>query len=336
MRKFLLMGIILTGFIYALPLLTQQLDGMGENPETQDMLAVHANSGNMSTVNGQNVQITVQVEGKPRQMNLEDYVMGVVSAEIAPTFPEEAIKAQAVAARTYAAYKLTNGRPEAHADADICDDYHHCAAYMDMKVQASGRWGKNAETYQNTIEKAVRETAGEVIIYEKKPIIAVFCAAAGEKTESSEDVWGSRVPYLTNVASPGGESCPKYQGKVTFSLTQFRDKISKAIPSANLTGAPNTWFKMSVRTAAGGIKTVKLGGVQVAGTDLREILGLNSTNFTIQFTKDSITFQTIGYGHGVGLSQYGARYMAEQGKSYQEILGHYYTGTKIEHWNGAK
>lgn len=139
-------------------------------------------------------------------------------------------------ARTYAAYKLVSGRPEAHADADVCDDYHHCAAYIDLAAEASGRWGSEAETYENAILDAVRATAGEVVTYEKEPIIAVFCAASGEKTESSADVWGSDVPYLQNVDSPGGDACPKYKGEVRFTAKQFRDKMAEAVPSADLTG----------------------------------------------------------------------------------------------------
>ncbi len=365
----------------AMPVLAQRVEGGGKPDRTQDVLSVHAENPSMSASGGQDVKITVQVDGEAREMLLEDYVAGVVAAEISPSFPEEALKAQAVAARTYAAYKQRTGRPEAHPDADVCDDYHHCAAYIDsfpeealkaqavaartyaaykqrtgrpeahpdadvcddyhhcaayidLAAEASGRWGSEAETCENAILSAVRATAGEVVTYEGEPIIAVFCAASGEKTESSADVWGSEVPYLQTVDSPGGEACPKYKGEVRFTAKEFREKISKALPSADLTGAPGTWFKASTRTAAGGVKTVRLGGVQVTGVDLRETLGLNSTNFTIKADADSITFQTTGYGHGVGLSQYGAKYLAEQGKGYQEILTHYYTGTTVEPWAG--
>lgn len=334
MRKIFVLGIILTGFIYAMPVLAQRVEGGGKPDRTQDVLSVHAENPSMSANGGQDVKITVQVDGEAREMLLEDYVAGVVAAEISPSFPEEALKAQAVAARTYAAYKQRTGRPEAHPDADVCDDYHHCAAYIDLAAEASGRWGSEAETCENAILSAVRATAGEVVTYEGEPIIAVFCAASGEKTESSADVWGSEVPYLQTVDSPGGEACPKYKGEVRFTAKEFREKISKALPSADLTGAPESWFKASTRTAAGGIKTVRLGGVQVTGVDLRETLGLNSTNFTIKADADSITFQTTGYGHGVGLSQYGAKYLAEQGKDYREILTHYYTGTAVEPWAG--
>ena len=327
MKKVLLLGLIFTGFIYILPVFVQRTEDAANSGAAQDALSVHAETAAGA---GDTKQITVQVDGKARQMGLEDYVAGVVAAEISPAFPAEALKAQAVAARTYAAYKLAAGRPEQHADADVCDDYHHCAAYIDLAAEASGRWGGAAQTYENAVLDAVKATEGEIVTYEGKPIIAVFCAASGEKTESAADVWGSDVPYLQNVDSPGGDACPKYRGEVRFSLTEFRGLMAKTVPAADLTGAPGTWFKASVRSSAGGIKTVKLGGVQVTGTALREALGLNSTNFTVQLTSDGIVFQTIGYGHGVGLSQYGAKYLAAQGEDYRAILAHYYTGTSVE------
>lgn len=332
MRKMMLMGLVLTGLIYALPVVVERIEYAGETENTQDMLSVHAETPELSMTDEQDVKITVQVDGTAREMALEDYVAGVVAAEIAPTFPTEALKAQAVAARTYAAYKLTAGRADAHPDADVCDDYHHCAAYLDLAAEASGRWGSEAGAYESAIVDAVRATRGQVVKYDGKPIIAVFCAAAGEKTEAAVDVWGSEVPYLQNVDSPGGADCPKYRGKVRFTAGEFRDKMAEAVPSADLTGAPGTWFAASERSPAGGIKTVRLGGVQVTGTDLRETLGLNSTNFTLEVTDDSITFLTTGYGHGVGLSQYGAKHLADAGKTYQDILTHYYVGTTVEKW----
>lgn len=328
MRKVILLGVVLTGFIYALPFVSGEMKNPTQNAMAQDIPNDHAEP--VAAAQGSNTQIVVQINGTPQQMDLEDYVAGVVAAEVPPTFPPEALKAQAVAARTYAAYKLASGRPEAHSEADVCDDYHHCAAYIDLAAEASGRWGNGAETYQNAILEAVRATAGEVVLYEGKPIIAVFSAAAAEKTESSADVWGNDVPYLQAVDSPGGEACPKYKGEVHFTAEEFRAIMAKSLPAAKLDGTPDTWFTASERSEAGGIKTATVGGVKVAGTDLRQALGLNSTNFTLRADKDSITFLTTGYGHGVGLSQYGAKYMAEQGKTYQEILTHYYIGTSIE------
>ena len=132
------------------------------------------------------------------------------------------------------------------------------------------------------------------------------------------------------MVSPGGTQYAGYESAVTLTADAFREKVAQTLPKADVSGKPDRWFASSVRSAAGGVKTVKLGGVTVEGTAVRALFGLQSTNFTITTTEDSITFHTIGYGHGVGLSQYGAKYMAEQGSDYTEILAHYYPHTELK------
>ncbi len=275
--------------------------------------------------------VIVSIDGTPVELPLEDYVQGVVTAEAPEDFPIEALRAQAVAARTYAVYKMSRGRPDEHPDADLCDDFNHCAAYRPPAVAtADGDGGVS------NIAQAVNDTKGIILTYEGSPVAAVFHCASGPRTESALDVWGENVPYLQSVVSPGGSSCDKYEGTVTISAKDFREKVGEAFPSANVSGPPETWFTSSNRTAGGAIKTVQLGDVEVEGTALRELFGLNSTNFTITTRNDKISFHTIGYGHCVGLSQYGARYMAEQGASFEEILKHYYTGCEINAESGAQ
>lgn len=157
----------------------------------------------------------------------------------------------------------------------------------------------------------------------------MFHCVSGPKTESAADVWGEDIPYLQSVVSPGGTQYAGYESAVTLTADAFREKVAQTLPKADVSGKPDRWFASSVRSAAGGVKTVKLGGVTVEGTAVRALFGLQSTNFTITTTEDSITFHTIGYGHGVGLSQYGAKYMAEQGYDYTEILAHYYPNTEL-------
>lgn len=267
--------------------------------------------------------VTVSIDGTPTELPLESYVEGVVAAEIPADFPREALRAQAVAARTYALCKLSRGRSAAHPDADLCDDYRHCAAYRSPAASVFASDGLSA------VRAAVQDTEGEILTSEGAPIAAVFHCVSGPRTESAADVWGEDVPYLQSVVSPGGTAFDGYESAVTVSADEFREKAGEAFPSADLSGAPDTWFKASVRSAAGGIKTVRLGGVTVEGTAVRELFGLRSTNFTVTTTDDSLTFHTIGYGHGVGLSQYGAKYMAENGADYREILAHYYPGTTL-------
>ena len=313
MRRLLLTGVGLVLVLYLLPVFY---------PSETDKTEPQAPAESVTAAATDGVTITVLVNGKAQEMPLETYVEGVTAAEIADDFPVEAIRAQAVAARTYAVYKQSRGRPAEHPDADVCDDYSHCAAYQPDAV-------KTFSTGYSRIRKAVRDTAGQILTCDGAPIAAVFHCVSGPKTESAADVWGEDVPYLQSVVSPGGTAFDGYESAVTVSADDFREKAGSAFPAADLSGPPSAWFKASVRSAAGGIKTVKLGGVTVEGTAVRELFGLRSTNFTVTTADDSLTFHTIGYGHGVGLSQYGAKYMAENGADYREILAHYYPGTEL-------
>lgn len=339
MRKVLVIGLLLTAVIYILPVFCGLLEQEEPLSIPQESVAADAEitesppAEGEQTVTGESIvangEITVLVDGEARTMKLEDYVVSVVAGEISPDFPTDAIRAQAVAARTYALYKQKTGRPAQHEEADVCDDPAHCAAFVDLKTEAAARWGEQADTAQDAIRQAVEDTAGQVLTYEGEPIVAVFSSAAGEKTERAVDVWGSDIPYLQSVDSPGGEACPKYYDAVVLTADEIRARAEKTLPSADLSGDPSGWFKASERSEAGGIVRMKFGGVEVKGTVMRTLLGLNSTNFTVKIDGNTLTFTTTGYGHGVGLSQWGAKYSAEQGQTYDEILAHYYPGTTL-------
>ena len=304
MRKLLLTG---CGLVLALYLLPVVWPSGGTDAAASDPPAVQQAVSTDGQDAAQDIDwstVTVEIDGTPVELPLETYVAGVAAAEIPNDFPEEAIRAQAVAARTYAVY-------EVHPDADLCDDYRHCAAYCDIAVETA------AGSDLSRVQQAVEDTAGEILTYDGAPIAAVFHCVSGPRTEAAKDVWGEDIPYLQSAVSPGGSAYSGYEDAVTVSADDFRAAVADAFPSADVSGAPDTWFKASVRSAAGGIITVQLGGGTVEGTAVRTT------------TADSITFHTIGYGHGVGLSQYGAKYMAEQGSGYQEILSHYYQGTKL-------
>lgn len=339
MRKVLVIGLLLTAVIYILPVFCGLLEQEEPLSIPQESVAADAEitesppAEGEQTVTGESIvangEITVLVDGEARTMKLEDYVVSVIAGEISPDFPTEAIRAQAVAARTYALYKQKTGRPAQHEEADVCDDPAHCAAFVDLKTEAAARWGEQANTAQDVIRQAVEDTAGQVLTYEGEPIVAVFSSAAGEKTERAVDVWGSDIPYLQSVDSPGGEACPKYYDAVVLTADEIRERAAKTLPSADLSGDPSGWFKASERSEAGGIVRMKFGGVEVKGTVMRTLLGLNSTNFTVKIDGNTLTFTTTGYGHGVGLSQWGAKYSAEKGQTYDEILAHYYPGTTL-------
>ncbi len=280
------------------------------------------------------ITIPVLIDGSVQYLKLDEYLTGVVAAEMPASFPEEALKAQAVAARTYIIHKrwlVESGETidPMHKGAIMCDDHTHCSAYTDLSVNAGAVFGDNADSYIEKITSAVHDTDGIIMEYNGEPISAAFHAISGGRTESAADVWGSDVPYLQNVESIEDETAAMYTSEVTYAVDEVKSLMESQLPSADLSVPVEEWFKDIVRSEAGGIMTISVGGVQVKGTWLRSVLSLASTDFTVEVEDDDITFRCTGYGHGVGMSQYGAKRMADNGDDYSEILTHYYTGVEL-------
>ncbi|WP_242959643.1 stage II sporulation protein D [Flavonifractor sp. An306] len=266
-------------------------------------------------------------DGSVLTLGLDQYLWRVVAAEMPASFELEALKAQAAAARTYTLSKL--GRTvEKHPDADVCTDITCCQAYIDPD-QAAANWGDNGAAYTAKITSAVSETDGMAVLYDGHPIQAVFFSSAAGRTVDAVEVWGNSVPYLTGVDSPEGDEVPNYHSTVTFTLEEFKSKLLAQYPDADLSGDPAGWFQNTVPNSAGGVEQVDVGGVTVSGGALRTLLGLRSTSFTVTADSQGVTFSVTGYGHGVGMSQYGANALAKQGKTYDEILKWYYTGVEV-------
>ena len=275
-------------------------------------------------------QVSVRValaDGSVLTLGLDQYLWRVVAAEMPASFEPEALKAQATAARTYTLSKL--GRTsDRHPDADVCTDITCCQAYLDP-AQAAANWGDAAETYTAKIAAAVADTDGLAILYDGQPIQAVFFSSAAGRTVDAVEVWGNAVPYLTGVDSPEGEEVPNYHSTVSFSPEELKAVLLAQYPEADLSGDPAGWFQAVTPNSAGGVDTVEVGGVTVSGGALRTLLGLRSTSFTVEATAQAVTFSVTGYGHGVGMSQYGANALAKEGKRYDEILTWYYTGVEV-------
>lgn len=266
------------------------------------------------------------------EMSFSDYLQGVLRAEMPASFQEDALRAQAVAARTYTYYKMQNGGN--HGDtADICTDHTCCQAFLG-KDRAADNWGKNAERYEAKIENAVSATDGQVMLYGGAPILAVFHSSSAGETWNSGEVWAQDLPYLQSVSSPEGEGVPNYYSTVELTEAEFREKFLAARPEADLSGPASGWIRDPVMDGVH-VESVTIGGVSVSGPSVRSIFGLRSASFTAEAGDGKITFYVTGYGHGVGLSQYGANAMAEAGSTWREILEHYYTGVTIGTWTGA-
>ena len=267
-------------------------------------------------------------EGEVLALPLDKYLWRVVAAEMPASFELEALKAQTVAARTYTLSKM--GRTVAnHPDADVCSDINCCQAYLDPET-ANRQWGERAGEYSEKIAAAVAETDGMAALYGGVPIQAVFFSSAAGRTVDAVEVWGNSVPYLTGVDSPEGEAdVPNYHSSVTVSPEEFREKLSAQYPQADLSAPAAEWFGQPVYNSGGGVDSLEIGGVSVPGSALRTLFGLRSANFTVEVGTDGITFSVTGYGHGVGMSQYGANTLARQGMNYEEILKWYYTGIEV-------
>ncbi|MBR2860937.1 MAG: stage II sporulation protein D [Clostridia bacterium] len=266
-------------------------------------------------------KIKVLTDGAVMEMDLEEYIVQVVAGEVYPTFEPEALKAQAVAARTYLMYKINGGG--CSRGGDVCTDYAHCQAFKSFDKMLA-EWKGNYQKYLSSIQQAVNETEGEIIKYNGAPICALYHSSSVDKTEDCVSVFGGNHPYLVSVESPIGEQ--EYSKTVTFTKNEFIEKVNKAF-NLKLEGID---IKIVSRTSAGRVGTVKLGDKSVKATALRTALSLRSTDFVFEKDSESITFTVYGYGHGVGMSQQGAQLMAKEGKTYKEILTHYYTGTTVE------
>ncbi len=259
------------------------------------------------------LSIRVLVGDEPRSMVLSEYLKGVVSGELPEYFPMEAMKAQAVAARTFT---LRCCRGSKHPEADVCTDSACCQAWTELTNSVAC--------------EAVEGTDGMVLLYEEELIDATYFSCSGGRTESAVAVWGSEVPYLQAVDSPGEESAEAYRDTVELSPQAFEARLRILRPELELYGSVTQWIGKITYTPGNGIQSVEIGNGSFSGTELRKLLGLRSTNMRFSVTEDRVIVSTLGYGHRVGLSQYGAKAMAEQGADFQEILLHYYSGVKIK------
>lgn len=270
----------------------------------------------------QKVSIPVRLQGKNdsvTEMDMDTYLVGVLLAEMPASFELEALKAQSCVARTYArkAY-VTGGK---HGDGSVCRDPSCCQGYTEVDAYlAEGGSEEDVEKMYS----AVLATSGKVLTYDGELIEATYFSCSGGRTEDAVAVWGRDFPYLQAVDSPGEEQAVHYTDVHNFSAQEFAEALS--LP---LTGDPAAWLGAATYTEGGGIHTMAIGGRIFTGTQLRSLLGLRSTAFSMTAQNGEISVQTRGYGHRVGMSQYGAEAMALSGSTWEEILLHYYRGTKI-------
>lgn len=262
------------------------------------------------------------------EIKLDDYIACVVSAEMPATYELEALKAQAVVARTYTIYKITTSKK--HNNADICDKSTCCQAWI-SKEDRLKKWDKDKRTENwNKIVQAVNETAGKIITYENKPINAFFHSNSGGKTEIPFYVWGGTgYPYLQVVETSGEDAYSQYNSEAKFTKEEFIEKVKKEHEDFEIDFEEENCIEIVKRDDSDRVVTIKVGNLNLSGVETRAILGLRSANFTVEITQNEILFKVIGYGHGVGMSQTGADSLAKQGKNYEEIIKHFYINVEM-------
>ena len=256
---------------------------------------------------------------------LEEYLVGVVAAEMPAAFEPEALRAQAVAARTYTLYCARTGR---HAQADVCTDYGCCQAWR-SEDELRESWGEDFGERLARIRSAVEVTAGETLSYGGEPALAVFHSSSPGSTEESAQIWNA-LPYLVSVSSPEtARDVPGFVSELRCAPLDFRDVILSACPEADFSGPEEGWIGPAERDASGRVAFQELGGVAIPGKELRALFSLRSTAFSLSYEDGVFLFTVTGFGHGVGMSQYGAMVMARDGADYREILSHYSPGTEL-------
>ncbi|MTH53991.1 stage II sporulation protein D [Bacillus mangrovi] len=278
----------------------------------------------LETKSGVTVSVYRTAQGKVENVPLEDYVFGVVAAEMPADFEEEALKAQALAARTFIVKKLSGESrmaTPAGSKADVTDTVVH-QVYKN-KGEWKKIWGSDYDWRAQKVLTAVAETTGQILTYKNQPITASFFSTSNGYTENSEDYWPNAIPYLRSVESAWDKESPKFYNQQIFTVADFERKLGVKLSSAETIGT------VTKRTSSNRVASVDIGGKTLTGRDVRDKLQLRSTDFAWTRKDGNIVIQTKGYGHGVGMSQYGANFMAKDGKTYKEIVGHYYNGTTL-------
>ena len=302
-------SLVLAGLLPAVMIsaISKSFDKTEVPTETYEQIAPGAN---ISVIDGNE---------KAHVMNLEEYICGVLLGEVSAQFHEEALKAQAVAARTYTLYCIDALKK--HDTGAVCTDSSCCQAYCTPEEYINN--GGTSKEVQKVMA-AVNATAGEAIYFDSKLICATYFASSGGQTEDALEVWGGTYPYLKAVESPGEEDCGSFYGQVTLAPEDLMKLLD-----VSFTGSPISWFGMVKYTVGGGVDLIRIGGRLYTGIELRKRLNLRSTIVKITATEDVIRFDTKGYGHRVGMSQHGANAMAQRGMDYCSILKHYYTDVSI-------
>lgn len=328
-KGMLLLTVLLIGVMIAIPAILVRFDD-------EDPLTKNNASGQTALDSGPTIKVYLTEEKQVEKVPLERYIRGVVAAEMPADFHLEALKAQAMVARTYIVDRLAKGNFDdmqemggKAAEAHVTDSVNHQVYRNDEALKAE--WGEKYDTYVKRINQAVAETKGQVILYEGEPIYAAFFSTSNGQTENSEDYFSSSYPYLRSVPSPWDQASPKFNDQKSYSVQEFVQHLTQSTGKEVAVSASvgNGWLKVIEQTEGGRIAKIQVGDQVFTGRQVREALDLSSSDFKWKVEGDTITLTTEGYGHGVGMSQWGANLMGKKGKRAEEIIHYYYQGVTI-------
>ena len=318
-------------FITALVLLTVMLSfplAVLDNKETKTKIETSAQVKNIVKDTKKasaydSFRLKHKSNGEIEKISATDYVKGVVAGEMPALYETEALKAQAIAAYTFACRKRDTSMGN---DYDITDDPNTDQCYISEET-ARQKWGDKADEYLKKISDAVSKVEGYMLTFDGSAALTAYHAISSGKTENCADIWGSDLPYLVSVDSSFDKIADNYLTTVQISKDELCEKLNDFTqPTGNADG----YFTDRKTTSAGTVKSIKFCGKEISGFDIANALSLRSANFEVAYNDNTFTFTVYGYGHGLGMSQNGANYMAKQGSSYEEILSHYYKGCKLK------
>lgn len=318
MKKIMCCGLIILSFMLILPL------SVMKKPEAEAAATSAKAVSPQKEVSDTGIfRISDSKTGAVTEMKANEYIFGVLAAEMPALYNDEALKAQAVASYTFACYRRAENKDKEY---DLTTDFNTDQSFI-TEEKAREKWGDKADEYCNKLKNAIEEVENLAVTYDGKPILAVYHAVSSGKTEDCKNVWGGDYPYLKAIASPGDTLAPDYISKATFSEEEVKKKLSE---KCVISGEPANYFKSLKRTSSGTVISAEVCGSTLSGSEIRALFSLRSSNFEVRCKDGEFCFTVYGYGHGVGMSQYGADYMAKQGSDFKEILLHYYSGCKVE------
>ena len=337
MKKFLFYLIALFCIVFLIPSICTKTKRQAQTKDNIENIEETKSTENNNTStypkynysNYATIKLYHSKTGETEELPIDEYLYGVVSAEMPVKYDIEALKAQAVVARTYTIYQITHSNGK-HGEADICDNYACCQAWI-SKEDRFAKWEeKEAEDNWQKIINAVDSTQGKVITYNGEVIDAFFHSNSGGITETASNVWGGQnYPYLQSVETAGEEGYEQYSSEIELSKDELINKLKEKHPEIEINFDEQDSIKIIELTESGRVKTIKFGNIEIAGTELRTLLGLKSTNFSFEIRDNSVIFFVKGYGHGVGMSQTGADSLAKQGLNYEDIIKHFYYNVEI-------